>query len=59
MEQGGVQIIGLTEYFDGFVDVLGRITTAITGSPVLMTMFCGSVLIIGAKVFKRIKNASK
>ena len=30
-----------------------------TGNTILMTMFCGGLLIVGAKIFKRLKNASK
>lgn len=41
------------------VSALESVTGIITGSEVLMTMFCGGLLVIGAKVFKRIKNASK
>lgn len=39
--------------------VLTTVTTIITGNDVLMTMFAGGLLVVGAKVFKRIKNAVK
>lgn len=42
-----------------FVSILGNITTTITGSTVLYTMFVGALFVVGAKVFKRIKNAAK
>ena len=42
-----------------FLSVLTEVTTAITGSPVLMTMFVGGCFTVAAKVFKRIKNAAK
>lgn len=42
-----------------FVSVLTEVTTVITGSDVLMTMFCGGLMVVGAKVFKRIKSAVK
>lgn len=42
-----------------FVSTLGEITTVITGSAVLSAMFAGGLLVVAAKVFKRIKNAVK
>lgn len=42
-----------------FVSILGNVTTVITGSTVLMTMFVGGCFVVAAKVFKRIKNAAK
>ena len=39
--------------------VLTSVTTIITGNDILMTMFAGGLLVVGAKVFKRIKNAVK
>lgn len=42
-----------------FVSALGEITTVITGSAVLSAMFAGGLLVVAAKVFKRIKNAVK
>lgn len=40
-------------------DVLTSTVGVITGNTILMTMFCGGLLIVGAKIFKRLKNASK
>lgn len=39
--------------------VLTAVTTYITGTPILMTMFAGGLFVVGAKVFKRIKNSVK
>ena len=39
--------------------VLGTVADFITGNVIMMTMFAGGLLVVGAKVFKRIKNASK
>lgn len=40
-------------------DVLTSVVGTITDNVILSTMFTGGLLIVGAKVFKRIKNASK
>ena len=42
-----------------FADVLTSVVSIISNNEVLMTMFCGGLLVVGAKVFKRIKNAVK
>lgn len=42
-----------------FADVLTAVVGIIEDNAVLMTMFCGGLLVVGAKVFKRIKNAVK
>lgn len=39
--------------------VLTAVTGVITGSTVLMTMFACGLFVVGAKVFKRIKNSVK
>ena len=39
------------------VTVLSSVTEIITGNSILMTMFCGGLLVTGAYVFKKIKNA--
>lgn len=49
----------MTDAIANFVTVLGHIGTTITGSPILYAMFAGVLFIVGAKVFKRIKNAAK
>lgn len=46
-------------YLENFVDVLGEVSDFISSSSILMTMFCGGLMVVGAKVFKRIKNAVK
>lgn len=42
-----------------FGTVLTTVATFIQGNEIMMTMFAGGLLVVGAKVFKRIKNASK
>lgn len=42
-----------------FADVLTRVVGTITDNTILMTMFAGGLLAVGAKVFKRIKRAAK
>lgn len=39
--------------------VLTAVTTFITGSPILMTMFAGGLFVVAARVFKKIKNSVK
>lgn len=39
--------------------VLGSVVTVITGNAIIYTMFAGGLLAVGAKVFKKIKNAVK
>lgn len=49
----------MTQGLADFVSVLTEVTTYITSSSVLMAMFCGGLMVVGAKVFKRLKNAVK
>lgn len=42
-----------------FGTVLTSVATFISENDILMTMFAGGLLVVGAKVFKRIKNAAK
>lgn len=42
-----------------FSSVMTTLTGIITGNDVLYTMFAGGLLVVGAKVFKKIKNAVK
>lgn len=42
-----------------FTSVMTSLTGIITGNAILFTMFAGGLLAVGAKVFKRIKNAVK
>ena len=53
------EAVTMTQGLGNVVTALEKVTDIITSSEVLMTMFCGGLLVIGAKVFKRIKNASK
>lgn len=39
--------------------VLTKVVGTITDNTILMTMFAGGLLAVGAKVFKRIKRAAK
>lgn len=49
----------MTDGLANVVSVLGSVTTIITDNAILMTMFCGGLLVTGAYVFKKIKNAVK
>lgn len=42
-----------------FSSVMTTLTGIITDNDVLYTMFAGGLLVVGAKVFKKIKNAVK
>ena len=42
-----------------FSSVMTSLVGIITGNAILFTMFAGGLLTVGAKVFKRIKNAVK
>lgn len=46
-------------YMDEIALVLGSIVSNIVNNEVLMTLFCGSLVILGASVFKKIKRASR
>ena len=54
-----MEVSTFTTYLNNFVDVLKEVGDFISESSVLMTMFCGGLMVVGAKVFKRIKNAVK
>lgn len=49
----------LTDALSNIGTVLTQVTSTITGNAVLFTMFAGGLMVVGARVFKRIKNASK
>lgn len=49
----------MTTALTNFSAVLTSVATFIQGNDILMTMFAGGLLVVGAKVFKRIKNAAK
>lgn len=42
-----------------FSTVMTNVVSIITGNDIMFTMFAGGLLVVGAKVFKRIKNAVK
>ena len=46
-------------YMDEIALVMGSIVSNIVNNEVLMTLFCGSLVILGASVFKKIKRASR
>lgn len=50
---------GITQGLSDFSDVMTSVVSIITGNAVLMTIFCGGLLAVGARVFKRIKRAVK
>lgn len=49
----------LSDALTNMGSVLTEIVSVITGNVILFTMFAGGLMVVGAKVFKRIKNASK
>lgn len=51
--------VTMTEALTNFGSVLTQVATFISNNAIMMTMFAGGLLVVGAKVFKRIKNASK
>lgn len=42
-----------------FSTVMTNVVSIITGNDIMFTMFAGGLLCVGAKVFKKIKNAVK
>ena len=46
-------------YMDEIALVMGSIVSNIVNNEILMTLFCGSLVILGASVFKKIKRASR
>lgn len=55
-------LLEATSMADGLTNVgtmVSTVVTTITNNEVLMTLFCGSLLITGAKVFKKIKKAAR
>lgn len=46
-------------WLDEIALVLTKVTSTITNNEILMTLFCGSLLITGAIVFKKIKKAAR
>ena len=46
-------------YVDEIALVMGSVVSNIVNNEVLMTLFCGSLVILGASLFKKIKRASR
>lgn len=49
----------MSSALSNFAIVLSTVADFITDQEILFTMFAGGLLVVGAKVFKRIKNAAK
>lgn len=49
----------MAEAITNVTTVLTSVTTFITGSPILMTMFAGGLFVVGARVFRSIKKSVK
>lgn len=49
----------ITTALNSMGTVLSQVVSIITGNSIMFTMFAGGLLVVGAKVFKRIKNAVK
>lgn len=54
-----MEVSNITTALSNFSSVLTSVVSVITGNDILFTMFAGGLLVVGAKVFKRIKNAVK
>ena len=53
------EVSALSTALTNIGSVLTTTVGIITDNPILMTCFAGGLLVVGAKVFKRIKNAVK
>ena len=51
--------VTMSEGLTNVSTMISSVVSIITGNEVLMTLFCGSLLITGAKVFKKIKKAAR
>lgn len=51
--------VSISSALTDFTSVLTSVVSVITGNAILLTMFAGGLLAVGAKVFKKIKSASK
>ena len=49
----------IEEALTKFLSVLNPMITYILNNPILLTCFAGGLFVVGAKVFKRIKNSVK
>lgn len=54
-----METTSITTALSDFSSVMTSLVSIITGNAILLTMFAGGLLTVGAKVFKRIKNAVK
>ena len=54
--EGGISI---SSALTDFGSVMTELVSIITGNAILLTMFAGGLLAVGAKVFKKIKNSVK
>ena len=54
-----VLAVTMSEGLTNVSTMISSVVSIITGNEVLMTLFCGSLLITGAKVFKKIKKAAR
>ena len=54
-----VLAVTMSEGLTNVSSMISSVVSIITGNEVLMTLFCGSLLITGAKVFKKIKKAAR
>ena len=54
-----VVAVTMSEGLTNVSTMISSVVSIITGNEVLMTLFCGSLLITGAKVFKKIKKAAR
>lgn len=50
---------GIASALGDFATVMTNVASIITGNPIIFTMFAGGLLVVGAKVFKKIKNSVK
>lgn len=46
-------------WLDEIALVLTKVVSNITNNAILMTLFCGSLVIMGASVFKKIKKSAR
>lgn len=54
-----METMNLTTALTSFVSVMTQVWNVISGNEGLFVMFAGGCLAVGAKVFKKIKNAVK
>lgn len=49
----------ILNWLDEIALLLTKVTSIITGNAILMTLFCSSLVVMGAKVFKKIKGSAR